>query len=99
MAKIYAPNEKYTGISASVTFADGVGETNDEHLLEWFAAHGYRVVVEEVYEETEPEVEVLPAAEDVAIVEDATDESVPSEEPEPEEAVEKEPKKSTKKGK
>ena len=47
MAKIYAPNKEYTGVSATVAFAKGTGETNDEHLIEWFREHGYRVEEEE----------------------------------------------------
>jgi len=43
MAKIYSPNNSYTGISASVIFADGAGETSDPALIAWFKAHGYRV--------------------------------------------------------
>lgn len=43
MAKIYAPNKEYTGVSASVTFVNGVGETSDPHLLQWFRKHGYTV--------------------------------------------------------
>lgn len=50
MAKIYAPNKEYTGISATVAFAKGTGETNDEHLIEWFREHGYKV--EEVEKKT-----------------------------------------------
>lgn len=43
MAKIYAPNKQYSGVSASVPFANGVGETNIPHLIEWFKGHGYTV--------------------------------------------------------
>ncbi|MCI6401660.1 MAG: hypothetical protein SPF51_00940 [Candidatus Fimivicinus sp.] len=43
MAKIYAPNQTYTGVSATIAFADGVGETNDPKLIAWFHAHGYTV--------------------------------------------------------
>lgn len=43
MAKIYAPNEKYTGISASIPFAGGIGQTEDDHLIDWFREHGYKV--------------------------------------------------------
>ncbi len=39
--KIYSPNKEYTGISASVSFCSGVGETDDPHLIEWFKDHGY----------------------------------------------------------
>ncbi len=50
MAKIYAPNKQYNGISASVAFARGVGETEDPTLLEWFRSHGYEVEEEQVEE-------------------------------------------------
>ena len=43
MARIVAPN-KVTGIRASVQFTDGIGETSDEYLLDWFRTHGYKVV-------------------------------------------------------
>lgn len=43
MAKIYAPNKEYTGVSAGVPFCNGVGETENTHVIEWFKAHGYRV--------------------------------------------------------
>ena len=44
MAKIIAPNKDYDGISASVSFDKGVGETSDAHLLDWVRTHGYKVV-------------------------------------------------------
>lgn len=44
MAKVFAPNKYYTGISANVVFKDGVGETSDPRLIEWFKAKGYTVV-------------------------------------------------------
>ncbi|WP_127010494.1 hypothetical protein [Veillonella sp. CHU594] len=43
MAKVYAPLEGYNGISASVEFVNGVGETDNENLLEWFEEKGYTV--------------------------------------------------------
>lgn len=43
MAKIFAPNKAYTGVTATVPFANGVGETDDERLLRWFEEHGYSV--------------------------------------------------------
>ena len=33
----------FTGYRANVMFVDGVGETNDKHLIEWFKARGYIV--------------------------------------------------------
>lgn len=49
--KIYSPNREYTGVSASVPFCNGIGETDDPYLIGWFRSHGYRV------EEEEPEKE------------------------------------------
>jgi len=43
MARIIAPNDEYSGTSASVAFQRGVGETDDPALIAWFQAHGYRV--------------------------------------------------------
>lgn len=43
MAKIYAPNKQYTGISAGVPFAAGVGESDNPTRLAWFREHGYEV--------------------------------------------------------
>lgn len=57
MAKIYAPNKEYTGMSAGVSFCNGVGETDTPRILEWFKVHGYRV--DEPMEITEPEVPVI----------------------------------------
>ncbi|MBP1999751.1 hypothetical protein J2Z69_000770 [Paenibacillus shirakamiensis] len=43
MKKVYARNKQYTGISAGVSFVDGVGETDNKNVLEWFEDHGYEV--------------------------------------------------------
>ncbi|BFH13526.1 hypothetical protein WJ0W_006207 [Paenibacillus melissococcoides] len=51
MAKVYAPNQQYTGVSASVPFVNGVGETDNPHLLRWFEDRGYFI------ERSEPEKE------------------------------------------
>lgn len=51
MAKIYSPNKQYTGISAGVAFAQGVGEATDEYLIDWFKNHGYEVEAEAVEED------------------------------------------------
>lgn len=60
--KVYAPNKQYTGTSASVPFCNGVGETDNPHLLEWFRSHGYEV--ENLPEEPEADVkEEQPATE------------------------------------
>ncbi len=44
MAKIYSNNKQYNGISASVNFVNGVGESNLPHLLAWFKENGYTIV-------------------------------------------------------
>lgn len=43
MAIIEAPNKEYTGVSASVSFCNGVGRTENELLIQWFKNHGYKV--------------------------------------------------------
>lgn len=41
--KIYAPVKDANGVYASVRFVDGVGETDNPHLIQWFKSHGYKV--------------------------------------------------------
>ena len=41
--KVYSPNKVYSGVSASVTFCGGVGETGDPYLFDWSRKHGYTV--------------------------------------------------------
>ena len=56
MAKILAPNKKYCGVSASVSFVDGVSYTEDEDLIKWFDDHGYEVEeIEEIEEDSKDE--------------------------------------------
>lgn len=43
MAIVKSPNSHYTGVSASVSFINGVGECSDPALLQWFKDHGYEV--------------------------------------------------------
>ncbi|WP_036709362.1 hypothetical protein [Paenibacillus pinihumi] len=83
MAKVIAPNSQYTGLSASVMFVKGVGETDDEYLLGWFEEKGYTV------ERSEPEFGLSP---------EDPPEGDPPADPEPEVPA-AEPEKSTKKGK
>lgn len=45
---IKAPNKSYNGTSASVSFRDGEGKTDSEHLADWFRKHGYEVIQEEI---------------------------------------------------
>ncbi|ERK67001.1 hypothetical protein HMPREF1984_01305 [Leptotrichia sp. oral taxon 215 str. W9775] len=43
MAVIKSPNQEYTGASAGVYFVNGVGNTDNENLIEWFRDRGYEV--------------------------------------------------------
>lgn len=43
MVKIVCPNSDYTGVSATVQFVNGVGETANPYLIAWFKANGYAV--------------------------------------------------------
>lgn len=43
MAKVYAPNKDYNGVTASVPFTNGVGFSSNPYLLDWFKEHGYKV--------------------------------------------------------
>lgn len=47
MAKITTPVKGFTGKVVGVTFADGVGETDDEAAVSYFRRHGYGVEVTE----------------------------------------------------
>ncbi|HEX9993928.1 MAG TPA: hypothetical protein VGB14_13445, partial [Acidimicrobiales bacterium] len=40
---VRSPNPSYTGVSAGVSFADGVGYTDRTDQLGWFERHGYTV--------------------------------------------------------
>lgn len=50
--RIFSPVKDYTGVSASVPFCNGVGETEDPRLIEWFKDHGYEVEETETDEAT-----------------------------------------------
>ena len=41
--KIYAPVKDANGVWCSVRFVNGVGETDNPHLIDWFKKHGYRI--------------------------------------------------------
>ena len=72
--KIYAPVKDANGIYASIMFVNGVGETDNPVLIEWFKAHGYKIEENtnvsynaparevggnESVEETEPDFEAM----------------------------------------
>lgn len=41
--KIYAPVKDFNGLRNNVRFINGVGETDNAQLIEWFKAKGYMV--------------------------------------------------------
>jgi hypothetical protein len=62
--KIYAPVANTNGVYASVRFVNGVGETDNPRLIEWFKTHGYRLekcdeAVEKPLEKCEETIEKL----------------------------------------
>lgn len=72
--KIYAPVKDANGVWCSVRFVDGVGETDNPHLIQWFKSHGYKVPVEET-----PKVEQPVVQEDIlnALIEETEDDTQP----------------------
>ena len=71
--KIYAPVRDFNGVHASVQFVNGVGETDNPHLIEWFRSHGYKVPVEETNLVIEPKIDEIEVENDQVEIE--TDES------------------------
>lgn len=45
--KIYAPVKDFNGWRNTVRFVNGVGETDDLRLIQWFRTHGYKVPIDE----------------------------------------------------
>lgn len=58
MAIIKCPNEAFTGVSASVEFVNGVGETENEHLIEWFKDRGYIVEDDKTGDSEQPATDI-----------------------------------------
>jgi hypothetical protein len=50
--KIYAPVKDFNGVRNNVRFVNGVGETDNRRLIEWFRSHGYNVPVENTTEQS-----------------------------------------------
>nr|DAJ70586.1 MAG TPA: HeH/LEM domain [Caudoviricetes sp.] len=46
MARIYAKDNKYNGISAGINFVNGVGVSTDSRLISWFEENGYHILPE-----------------------------------------------------
>jgi len=70
MAIIKAPNDQYTGVSASVFFVNGEGETDDPKLIEWFKEKGYTVIENEKPEDDKQNFSELTNAELKALLDE-----------------------------
>lgn len=46
--KIYAPVKDFNGMRNNVRFVNGVGETDDPRLVDWFIKHGYNVPIVDI---------------------------------------------------
>ena len=55
--KIYAPVKDFHGFRNNVRFVKGVGETDDNELIQWFINHGY--TIEKSVEKCEDSIEKL----------------------------------------
>lgn len=55
--KILAPNRAYSGVTAGLTFVDGVAVADElpEHIVDWLRRNGYEVLEDEPNEPNEPE--------------------------------------------
>lgn len=51
---VKSPVEGYGGISAGVQFKDGVGETDNKNVADWFKSKGYEVTEEEAAKPDKP---------------------------------------------
>lgn len=71
--KIYAPNKQANGVYASVLFVDGVGETDNPNLIDWFRTHGYTL------EKSEHHIEIVEKCEKTPVeTHDLCDEITPN---------------------
>ena len=41
--KIYAPVKDFNGLRNNVRFVNGVGETDNKSVIEWFLSRGYMI--------------------------------------------------------
>lgn len=81
--RIYAPVKDFNGLRNGVRFVDGIGETDNPKLIEWFRTHGYKVPIENAVVEpvVEPTVPIVDDTEFVEINKLADEVEEPSGEP------------------
>ena len=82
--KIYAPVKDANGVYASVRFVNGVGETNNPHLIEWFKSHGYKVPIEDSLEKCDESSQIsVEKCDQVVEANETVDVEVSEDTPEP----------------
>lgn len=69
MAVIKTKIPGFTGIRANVMFKNGVGTTNDPHLIDWFKSKGYIVEDNPVVIAKPPVAETQKRVEDMSVEE------------------------------
>ena len=67
--KIYAPVKDFNGWRGNVRFVNGVGETDNPRLIEWFLSHGYTIAGADCLDYLET---IVPPKEEVPIKETAS---------------------------
>lgn len=78
--KIYAPVKDANGVWCSVLFVNGVGETDNPHLIEWFRKHNYKLEDVKKVDVVEPIVEpIVEPTETIEVTEPNFDDMTPNE--------------------
>lgn len=70
--KVQTPVKGYTGKVAGVSFADGVGETEDPAALAYFGRHGYTIDAGDEGKELTPKQKLQAEAKSLGLSEDGT---------------------------
>jgi hypothetical protein len=76
--KIYAPVKDANGVWATVRFVNGIGETDNPALVEWFRKHGYRVEKSDETTENEVNLVVDKPNEQIELVDDKVENDQPN---------------------
>lgn len=76
MKTVRAPQSDYSGVSAGVSFTDGIGYTDDDNALAYFRASGYEVTnggtpPEEIPQSVRPRANAAPPSRDASVVPNA----------------------------
>ena len=72
--KIYAPVRDFNGLRNNVRFVNGVGETDNQLVIQWFKNHGY--IIEKSLEKCDEPIEKSLEKCDFNLVMDAPNEQI-----------------------